>query len=82
MRAMPAEQPLTMPRAPLHGPRQPARERHVPRQWWHLTAARAFLVIATLGLGSFGCYQMYMVIASLGPTPLQWLSWRQRTHAI
>ena len=72
-RAMPAEEPLSMPRAPLHGPRQARKEQHDPRLGAGLAAGRAYVVLMTLALGSYGCYEMYQVISSVGPTGLQWL---------
>jgi membrane glycosyltransferase len=70
---MPAEEPLSMPRAPLHGPRQPPKERQVTDQRVGLALGRAYVVLTTLGLSGFGCYEMYQVVSSVGPTGLQWL---------
>ncbi|HEX7035801.1 MAG TPA: glucans biosynthesis glucosyltransferase MdoH [Pseudomonadales bacterium] len=73
LRAVPAEEPLSMPRAPLHGPRQRCKERYDRARRWRLLLARSYIVLATLGLGSYGCYEMYQVVSSVGPTGLQWL---------
>ncbi len=70
-RAMPAEEPLRMSRAPLRGPRLPPKERPWPRL--QLALSRGYLLAVAVGLGGYGCFQMYQVVSSVGPTGLQWL---------
>ncbi len=72
-RAMPAEEPLSMSRAPLHGQRQPAKERSCRRQRRLLVLSRSYVISVALGLEAYGCYEMYQVVSSVEPTGLQWL---------
>lgn len=73
MRALPAEQPLAMPRAPLHDGRGAARERRSLLQRTGTALARAYLIATTATLGGYGTHEMYRVMATVGPTALQWV---------
>ncbi len=71
--ALPPESPLAMPRQPRRANRQ--RTRYVRPLVSRISTllARIGLFAATAALAAYGTYEMYVVTATGGVTPLQWL---------
>ena len=73
LRALPPETPLDMPRAPLHAHRGRRRELAGWATLAGIAIARLSVLGSTLLLGGYGTYEMYRVLATVGPTWVQWV---------